>query len=155
VISRPTTDQILLDCRRELLETVLPAVSDPAVSVCIQMLENVLRNAATRAAHEIAWMTEESEEMLAYARAVVVRLGDPAGETAGALRVADAERERSLHIDDVVRSYSAAGEALSCAVEAALAAGDEALVSRGVGLLRVRTDREQEIKGEWAMIGRG
>jgi hypothetical protein len=40
-------------------------------------------------------------------------------------------------------------------VEAALAAGDEALVSRGVGLLRVRTDREQEIKGEWAMIGRG
>jgi hypothetical protein len=155
VIARPTTDQILLDCRRELLETVLPAVTDPAVSVCIQMLENVLRNAATRAAHEIAWMTDETAQMRAYARDAVERLGAAAGEAASALRIAEAEGPGSLHLDDVVREYSAAGEALACAVEAALAVGDEALVARGVDLLRIRTDRELEIKGEWAMIGRG
>lgn len=154
MISRPTTDQILLDCRRELLETVLPAVSDPAVAVCVQMMENVLRNTAARAAHEIAWMTEESEQMLAYARDVAA--GGPGdADLAAAIQAAEAARSPSLHLDDVVAAYSAAGEALSCAVEAAIAAGDGALTGRGVDLIKARTDREQEIKGEWTMIGRG
>jgi hypothetical protein len=155
VISRPTTEQILLDCRRELLETVLPAVSDPAVTICIQMLENVLRNAATRSAHEIAWMTEESGQLLAYARDVVADLGAGADEAAAAIRTAEAGEIGTLHLDDVVRAYSAAGDAFSAAVEAALAAGHATLVTRGVELLQARTDREQEVKGEWAMIGRG
>ena len=59
MLSRPTTEQIIMDCRRELLETIDPAVSAPQVKVVIQMLENVLRNAAVRSAHEIAWMHSE------------------------------------------------------------------------------------------------
>ena len=68
MLSKPTTPQILLDCRRELLETIDPAVTDPTVKVAIQMLENVLRNCAERAAHEIAWMRSESDAMVAYAQ---------------------------------------------------------------------------------------
>ncbi len=154
MISQPTTDQILLDCRRELLETVLPAVSDPAVVVCVQMLENVLRNAATRAAHEIAWMTEESEQILAYARDVAATVPG-SGPVAAAIKVAEEAQSGSLHLSDVVAAYSAAGEALSCAVETAVSSGDRDLSQRGVELIKARTDREQEIKGEWSMIGRG
>lgn len=154
MISQPTTDQIILDCRRELLETVLPAVHDPAVVVCVQMLENVLRNAATRAAHEIAWMAEESEQILAYARDVAATVPNSSA-IAAAIKAADEARSDSLHLSDVVIGYSAAGEALSCAVEAAVAAGDEVLSSRGVDLITARTEREQTIKGEWSMIGRG
>ena len=154
MISQPTTDQIILDCRRELLETVLPAVSDPAVIVCVQMLENVLRNAATRSAHEIAWMAEESDQILTYAREVAAEL--PGTDTiAAAIRSAEDSQSGSLHLSDVVVGYSAAGEALSCAVEAAVAAGHDVLSRRGVDLITARTEREQTIKGEWSMIGRG
>jgi hypothetical protein len=154
LISQPTTDQILLDCRRELLETVLPALSDPAVVVCVQMLENVLRNTAARAAHEIAWMTEECERILDYAGDVAAALPDSDGVIA-AIDAAEKARNGSLHLSDVVGAYSSAGEALSCAIETAVAAGDGGLTERGVELIRARTEREQEIKGEWSMIGRG
>jgi hypothetical protein len=154
VISRPTTEQIILDCRRELMETVLPAVSDPAVVVCLQMLENVLRNAATRAAHEIAWMAEEAKAMTTYAHEVGTRASSP--ELRAVLAATDAAGDAaSLHLDACVAAYSTAGELLSCAIEAAFAAEDDDLVEQGVRLLQERTDREQEIKGEWAMTGRG
>lgn len=157
MISLPTTEQIILDCRRELLETVLPAVTDPAVAVCIQMMENVLRNTATRAAHEIAWMKEEREEMVGYAREVADGLSpDAAGsEVAAAVKAAEAAEGGSLHLADMVVAYSAAGEAFSCALEQAVAAGATDHIQRGVDILRRRTEREQEIKGDWAMIGRG
>lgn len=157
MISLPTTDQIILDCRRELLETVLPAVSDPAVAVCIQMMENVLRNTATRAAHEIAWMRDEAEEMKRYARAVAADLAGDAmgGEVASAIEAAEAADSGSLHLADIVTAYSAAGEAFSCALEQAVAAGAAVHIESGVDMLRRRTEREQEIKGDWAMIGRG
>ncbi len=158
MISLPTTDQIILDCRRELIETVLPAVSDPAVAVCIQMMENVLRNTATRAAHEIAWMREEAAEMVSYAREVAAGLSAPGGgssELAVALKAAETADTGSLHLADMVAAYSAAGEAFSCALEQAVAAGASDHVERGVEMLRRRTEREQEIKGDWAMIGRG
>jgi hypothetical protein len=116
------------------------------------MMENVLRNAATRAAHEVAWMTEEIDAMLDYARDVADGVGSPA--TSAAL-VAAGDGQGALHLADVVRRYSAAGEAFSCALEAAIASGDQTLAKRGVDLLQLRTDREQEVKGEWAMIGRG
>jgi hypothetical protein len=154
VISRPTTDQIILDCRRELLETVLPAVSDPAVTICLQMMENVLRNAATRAAHEIAWMLEESERMLAYATEVVSALPESAA-TAAAVEAAGGGKPATYHLQDVVDSYSRASEAFSCALEAAVAGPDPDLAARGVAILEDRTATELEIKGEWSMIGRG
>ena len=59
MLTRPTTPQILEDCRRELAEVIAPAVEDPAVAISLSMLDEVLRNCAVRAAHEIAWMHEE------------------------------------------------------------------------------------------------
>jgi len=154
VISRPTTDQVILDCRRELLEVIRPAVSDPSVLVAIDMLENVLRNAATRAANEIAWMTEETTAIEEYSREVLRVVG---GDTALAAALADLDvvPRHSLQLGAVVTAYSAAGEAFSCALEAAIAAGRSDWQDRGVALLNQRTEREQEVKGEWLMTGRG
>ena len=75
MFSRPTTDQVILDCRNELLNAVDSAVSDPTVKITIQMLENVLRNVAERAAQEIAWMHEETDLMIGFANEVQSTLG--------------------------------------------------------------------------------
>ena len=70
MLARPTTDQIILDCRNELLNTISPAVEAPQAKIAIQMMENVLRNSATRALHEIGWMQEEIDAMIAFAGTV-------------------------------------------------------------------------------------
>jgi len=151
--TRPSTDQIILDCRRELLEVILPDVASDHVRVSVQMLENVLRNVATRAAHEIAWMHDETAALEAYARDVAAAFpGDDA--LASALQALDDGPRQSLHLDDVTETYSRAGEALSCALEAAVRAGHEPLSQRAVALLCARNERELEIKGEWTMVGR-
>ncbi|MGC8512040.1 MAG: hypothetical protein ACP5P1_03240 [Acidimicrobiales bacterium] len=153
MITLPTTEQIILDCRRELLDTVLPAVSDPAVRVTVEMMENVLRNVATRCAHEIAWMAEEAEVMMAFAAEVAKVAASDA--LLRAIEEATLGRRTSLELDDVIREYSLAGEALSCAIEAAFEVNDDALLRKAVEILQARNAREQQIKGEWAMIGRG
>lgn len=151
--AQPRTDQIILDCRRELLEVILPDVTSEHVRVSIHMLENVLRNAATRAAHEIAWMREETGALEAYAREVAVAYpGDEA--LVGALRDLDSAPRESLHLEDVAETYSRAGRAMSCALEVAMAAADGPFSDRAASLLRERNNRELEIKGEWTMVGR-
>jgi hypothetical protein len=151
--TQPSTEQIILDCRRELLDVVLPDVASNHVRVSVQMLENVLRNVATRAAHEIAWMHDETELLEAYAREVAAEPpGDLALDTA-LDQLAAAPRD-SLHLADVAETYSRASEAMSCALEAAIGAGHSPLSARAAELLRRRNDRENEIKGEWSMVGR-
>lgn len=154
MLSRPTTEQILADCRHELLTTIDGAVTDPAAKIAIQMLENVLRNCATRAAHEIAWMREETDAMVAFALQVAA---SPASTEALTLALAehDAHRSDSLHLDDVVATYSLAGECLSVALEAAVAADAAAHVIAGRALLEQRLAHELEVMGEWTMVGRG
>ena len=154
MISQPTTDQILLDCRRELLEVIKPAVASDAVQVSIDMLENVLRNCATRAANEIAWMTAESSTIVDYAREVVAA-GHETDALTAALEAFDAGASSDLDLDSVTSAYSLAGEAFSCAIEAAIAAGDGSLSTRASELLQQRVDRELEIMGEWGFVGRG
>ena len=85
MISRPTTDQLILECRRELLEVVLPDVNTEHVRVTVQMLENILRNAATRSAHEIAWMREETIGLETFALDVVAAISSGAAATEAAL----------------------------------------------------------------------
>lgn len=153
MLSRPTTEQILLDVRRELLETIDPAVSAPQVKVVIQMLENVLRNTAARAAHEIAWMHEEGAAAVSFARSVHGALGVAAIDEA--LAAYDTGRTDSLHLDDVCATYDLAGDCLSAALDAAMAAGDAALVTDGRALLQIRLDHELAIMGEWGFVGRG
>ncbi len=57
MISRPTTDQLIADVCQDLVDAVLPALTDETLQVRVAMAETVLRNAAVRAAHEIAWMS--------------------------------------------------------------------------------------------------
>lgn len=154
MISLPTTDQVILDCRRELLEVIGPEVHTDAAKVSVQMLENVLRNAATRAAHEIAWMRDETLNMEAFAKDTLVSLSSANG-VADALAALDAGPRGSLHLEDMARTYSLAGEALSCALEAALAAGNTELSGRAAALLSARSAIEVQIMGEWGFVGRG
>ena len=138
MIARPTTEQILNECSRELIEVVLPAVTDDAVKVTVLMMDVVLRNTAKRAANEIAWMTDEIKELASFV--------GPAGES-----VAD---DVSLHLDDVVDRYSRASEAFARALEAAVASGDVALARRGTEVLARRVEREQEVMCGWSPVGR-
>ena len=117
MLSRPTTEQILIDCRNELLNTIDPAVSAEPVKIAIQMMENVLRNCATRAAHEIAWMHEETSAMVDFARRVA-HGAHTTPELTAALAAYEAGASTSLHLDDVAATYDLAGECLSAALEA-------------------------------------
>ncbi|MEY2610651.1 MAG: hypothetical protein RLZZ128_1300 [Actinomycetota bacterium] len=154
MLSKPTTQQVLLDCRRELLEVIDPAVSDPTVKIAIQMLENVLRNCAERSAHEIAWMRDESNLMVGYARDVKSSVGSTP-EIDAALAAYDAGDNTSLDLDAVSDSYSRAGECLSVAIERVFAVGNTELHLRGRDILALRLANEDAIKGEWAFVGRG
>ena len=153
MLSRPTTEQILLDCRHELLSTIDPAVAAEPVKIAIQMLENVLRNCAMRAAHEIAWMREETELMVTFARKVSGTACATAAITA-ALEAFDAGRSDSLHLDDVAATYHLAGHCLSAAIDAVMADGDDALHLEARAILTTRLDHENQIMGEWSFVGR-
>jgi hypothetical protein len=148
VISRPSTSELLEGVREELRSVVLPALTGPP-AVAVQMLDAILGTLAVRAAHEIAWMREECDQL----EAALADLDDPSVQDAlGAYRAA---RSDSLHLADVQTAYSAAGEALGRAVEVAYARGDAALVERLRALLSARADREVEIMGDFGFLGRG
>ena len=153
MLSRPTTEQILLDCCAQLGEKIAPAVSDPEAMIAAQMLEEVLRNCAVRAAHEIGWMREESETLVAFAR-------DVASSSLATPAITDAlQRQRtdvtdSLHLDDVAAAYALAGACFEAALDAVMAAGDVDLTGRGRALLDERLVHENEITGEWGFVGR-
>ncbi len=153
MLSRPTTEQLILDCRNELLNTIDPAVSSEPVKIAIQMMENVLRNCATRAANEIAWMHDEIAAMVTFAGKVAqTSCATPA--LTDALRAFESKRSASLHLDDVAANYDLAGECLSAAIDAVMAAGDDALHLEARAILSTRLDHENQIMGEWAFVGR-
>jgi hypothetical protein len=153
VLSRPTTEQILLDCCRELSRTVLPALTDETAQVAVIMIETVLRNMAVRAAHEVAWMREETAGIERYAEAVAGEA--PGAEALGAALKGLAEAPRdSLHLDDVVETYCRAGNALSAALETAVAGRLTGLVRRGEELLDARAGHETDVMAGWSPTGR-
>jgi hypothetical protein len=152
VISRPTTEQVLLDCCRVLEADVLPAVADDTTQVRLVMLGKVLRNAAVRAAHEVAWMREETGAIEAYARTVAAATGSDDLRTA--LAALAAGPHDSLHLDDVVEVYGRASDLLSVGLEAALAEGRDELVRAGEQLLGARLAHENDVVGGWESAGR-
>lgn len=153
MISKPTTEQILLDCSRELMEVVLPAVSDETAQVAVYMLDLVLRNSAVRAAHEIAWMSEEIDELAAFAEAVFSAIPQAPG-LSEALEGDVGKPLASLHLDDVVERYRQASEASSRAIEAAVGAGNAELVRQGAELMERRVQHEQVVMSGWSPVGR-
>jgi len=153
VLSRPTTEQILLDCCRELMTTVLPALTDETAQVSVIMVETVLRNAAVRAAHEVAWMRAETAEIESYTQAVAEQAPGADLLRAALKALADAPRD-SLHLDDVVETYCRAGNALSAALETAVAGNLTGLVRRGEEILDARDGHETEVMAGWSPTGR-
>jgi hypothetical protein len=153
MISRPTTAQLLEDAARELHDKVLPAISDPAARIAVEMLEQLVRSCGVRAATEIAWMRVEEESMIAYASDVASVLDDP--ETLAAVDAWEAGRTGALTLDEVCADYSLAGAAMSAALSAAMAASDRALAQRAQDLMIERMERETVIRGEFSLPGRG
>jgi hypothetical protein len=152
MIVRPTTEQLLLDCCRELMEDVLPTVVDETTMVRIVMIEQVLRNCATRSAHEIGWMLEEIAVLEAYARTVHDAAPDDR-LAAASRRLEDAADER-LDLDVVIARYARAGDAFAAALETAVTAGLADLQREGERLLDARLTREEEVMAGWSPAGR-
>jgi hypothetical protein len=152
VITRPTTDVLIEDCCRELMEVILPGLTDETLKLRLVMTETVLRNAAVRAAHEVAWMREETAALLAYAGQVAARHG---GEVLrAALADAEAGPEGGLHLADVADVYERAGQAFAAALAAAQEAGAADLVAQARELLRDRIATEKEVMAAYAVVGR-
>lgn len=150
MLTRPTTDRLLDGIRNDLATTVIPALPEGPAKVMAQMMEQLIRGAAVRAAHEIAWMHEEIAEIEAASTRFEA---DPAVAAARAeLAAADAT---SLHLADVQRRYSLAGEVLSCAVEAAYREGDAEGIDQLRAVLQARSDREMQVVGVLDLVGRG
>ena len=154
MISRPTTEQLLRNVASELGSRIHPAMTDPGLAVVVEMLQQLVTSCATRSAHEIAWLRDEEEAMVAFAQDVVAELPDAAAVQA-ALDAWERGRDGGLHLDQVVADYSLAGEALSSALEAALAAGHPELSARAGALIVSRVERETQVRGDFVMSGRG
>lgn len=153
MISRPTTAQLLEDAARELRDKVLPAVGDPTVQVAVQMLEQLVRSCSIRAASEIAWMRAEEEAMVSYVDDVVAVTAD--SDTIAARDAYQAERTGGLLLAEACDDYSRAGAAMSAALTAAIAAGEQALSQQAQELMLERMERETIIRGEFSLPGRG
>jgi len=149
MLSSPTAVEILEGLRLELRQTILPEVGQGPARVAVEMFDNVLANLATRAAHEIAWMRDESAQIEVLAATV------DDGATRVALDDFLAADRTSLHLTDVQVAYDRAGEVLSCATEHALATGDAGLLAECRRLLELRSEREMTVLGDWNLTGRG
>ena len=152
MITKPTTDALIEDCCRELMEGIMPGLTDETLKLRLVMTETVLRNAAVRTAHEIAWMREETAVLLAYARQVVARHGSAA--LRAVLADAGAGPADSLHLADVADCYERAGQAFAAALAAAQEAGAADLVARAHEVLRDRIATEKAVMATYAVVGR-
>jgi len=152
MIGRPTTEQILLDCCRELMEDVLPTVTDETTIVRIAMIEQVLRNAAARCAHEIGWMLEELPVIEGYARAVFAAAPDD--DLATALREVEDGADARMDLAVVTDRYARAGNLFAAALETAVSFGLTDLQAEGERLLDARLTREQQLMAGWSPTGR-
>lgn len=136
MLTRPTTEQVLVGIADELRDTVAPLVHDAPVQVLLQQIDQILRGLATRAAHEIAWMHEEADSI-------------------AAITGTDVGWPTSLHLEDVVSWYDQVSRVLSAALDAAFAEGDTARVAELKQLLDARSATEMRIVGSFDLVGRG
>lgn len=136
MLTRPTTEQVLVGIADELRDTVAPEISSEPTRVLLAQIDQILRGLAVRAAHEIAWIHEEADSISAVTGTDV---GWPA----------------SLHLDDVVSWYDSVSRVLSGAIDAAFAGGDTVRVAELKQLLDARSATEMRIVGALDLVGRG
>ena len=152
MIPRPTTDVLIRDCCRELTDEILPVLPDDTLKVRLIMTMTVLSNAAVRAANEIAWMRDETQAMLDFARDVARARPDDA--VTAALAAAEAGPRDSLRLKDVVDVYESADRAFDAAQQAAQQAGAQEFIDRAGVLLRARIETEKQVMADYAVVGR-
>jgi len=152
MITRPTTEALIMDCCRELTEEILPALTDETLRLRLIMTETVLRNAAVRAAHEIAWMRAETASLMAYAAEVAARHASE--RLRAAMAAVEAVPSESLHLAEVADRYERAGQVFGQALAAAQEAGAADLVARARELLRDRIAAEKQVMATYAVVGR-
>ncbi len=136
MLTRPTTDQVLVGIADELRDTVAPLITSESVGVLLAQIDQILRSLAVRSAHETAWIHEEAD---AIAAVTGTDVGWPA----------------SLHLEDVVAWYDTVSRVLSGALDAAFAAGGTARVAELKHLLDARSATEMRIVGAFDLVGRG
>lgn len=140
---RPSTPQILRDLAEELNREVMPLLSDSTDQIRLHMIMAVLGQCAVRAGSEIALMKQEAAAYADYGSAVAAATG-----RADVKALVDAvPHGDDLTLDAVLAEYTRASEAFATALEAALAAGDADLITRGEELLQVRVANEQQMAG--------
>lgn len=152
MITRPTTDALVLDCCRELTEEILPALEDETLKLRLIMTVTVLGNAAVRAANEIAWMRAETDDLLEIANDVAAAHDD--GGIAAALAAVEEAPRASLSSHDVVDVYEKAGQAFDAALQVAQRAEAADLIDRAAALLRARVNTEKRVMADYAVVGR-
>ena len=136
MLTRPTTEQILVGIADDLRALVLPEVQSDSVKIVLGQMDQLLRSCAIRAAHETAWIHDEADTIAAVTGTDV---GWPA----------------TLHLDDVVAWYDATSRVLSAALDEAFAAGDANRVAELKLLLDARSATEMTIVGALELVGRG
>jgi RNase adaptor protein for sRNA GlmZ degradation len=155
VITRPTAQQLLDDCARELRESVLPQITDAATKVKLEMMEQIISSCAIRAGHELAWMAEECDAMEAYVTDVRVAFDDAEGAAVGALLTRyHNERRGGLVTEDRTHDYDLAGRAFSAALALAMRREDAELTARARTIIDARNEREGELRPNFSFPGR-
>ena len=149
MLTQPTVEQLLNNIADDLTELVAPAVVDDAARTALGIITQLLRRCAVRSAHEIAWMTEETREVLA----VLVKDTDPA--TQAAVREVNAQPGDDLETAAVAERYRLVSAALSHAIDAAHRNGDTDRFAELGEILKVRNAHELVVLGALSLVGRG
>jgi hypothetical protein len=151
MIGNPTSDRLLDVVRQELQDNVLPRLAgDPVATASLQMIDHVLETLSRRVAHEIAWMSEETDE--------IGRIGTLAkqvlasGSTTSAIDALAREDSTSLHLADVEARYSRASGVLGLLSEEAEIGSP--LATAVEAALDARLRREVEVIGPFQLVGR-
>ena len=150
MINRPSTPRILADLAMELEREILPLLTDSVAQIRLQMVMTVMGHCAARSGNETAWMTEESASYLEYAQKVFEATED---ERVQAVIQAVAPLE-DLRLPAVITYYSSASEALAPALDIAMDAELDPLITQGESLLRMRITNEQAVTGASQYAGR-
>lgn len=154
MITQPTTQQLLDDCAREVRESIMPAVSDPAIRIKLEMMEQIIASCAIRSGNEMAWMAEECDLMEAYCVDVVSALSEESTVVANALDKYRNDRRGGFLLDDRVHDYDLAGRAFSAALQLAMRQRHESLTQRASELLNARNVREGVLRPNFYFPGR-
>jgi hypothetical protein len=156
MIHEPNTAQIVDSIRDELRVKVTPQLTDPATVVAMQMIDELLANVATRAAHEIGWMREEIDAIDALAADYLTSSDNGDLTVVAQARAAlHAQRADTSHLEAMSIEYRAASDLLSSGLEASIASGDPVWRERWRRALSDRLGHELSVMGNWGFVGRG